>query len=144
MKEAEIIDILRQICEGFKILYQNKIIHRDVKPSNVLVSNGKYKIADFGFARFVNDLDEESDNTKLGSPIYTSPQILDRKKYSSKCDVWSLGILMYQLSYYKVPFDVHTTQELRKIVPKRVIVLPNEPKRSESFKGLINKMLKIE
>ena len=53
-------------------------MHRDLKPENILVKNGVYKLADFGFGRLVDNLDEISLKTMLGSPIYSSPQILER------------------------------------------------------------------
>jgi serine/threonine protein kinase len=75
-----------------------------------LVKNGIYKIADFGFGRLVDNLDDETVKTILGSPVYSSPQILQFKPYSSKCDIWSLGILLFQMLYFKTPFDVKSTQ----------------------------------
>lgn len=135
--------ILRQICDGYKVLYQNKIIHRDIKPENILTDKKVYKIADFGFGRIVDDPDEISKKTMLGSPIYTAPQILKREGYSAKCDIWSLGILLFQLLYYRVPFDIKTIEELRAIIPKRKIVIPSDPKRSNSIRQLLENMLQI-
>ena len=52
------IDILQQICNGFKVVHKNNVIHRDIKPANFLIHKGVIKISDFGFARTVNDVDE--------------------------------------------------------------------------------------
>ena len=56
---------------------------------------GVVKIADFGFARVVTSIDEAQDLTLLGSPLYMAPQILAKQNFSSKCDVWSLGVTIY-------------------------------------------------
>ena len=85
-----------------------------------------------------------SKKTWLGSPIYTSPEILKERPYSAKCDVWSLGIMLYQMLYYKYPFKVETLKELREIIPNRKVVIPKEPVRSEKVKGLLESMLEIE
>ena len=143
IQEGEIVRILKQICKGYKVLYQNKIIHRDIKPENILLSKGVYKIADFGFGRFVNDPEEISMKTMLGSPIYASPQILKKEPYSAKCDIWSLGILLYQLLYFKYPFDIKTVQELRAIVPLVKITIPPSPHRSIQMTALLASMLEI-
>ncbi len=95
LSEAEVRDILTQICNGFEVVHKNNIIHRDIKPANFLIHNGIVKISDFGFARFVDDLDEPIFLTFLGSPLYMAPQILGKEKFSSKCDIWSLGVTIF-------------------------------------------------
>lgn len=87
-------------------LYKRSIIHRDLKPENILIHNGKAKIADFGFAKVIdfNKRDEAAVNTSVGTPYYMAPQIISGQEYSIKCDVWSLGIMLFQLIYGMVPF----------------------------------------
>ena len=72
----------------------NGIIHRDIKPENILLSNGKLKIADFGFAKVVLS-SSQLNKTNVGTPVYMSLQILKNQKYTSKCDIWALGIVAY-------------------------------------------------
>ena len=69
---------MRQICNGFKEVHKQNIIHRDIKPANFLIHKNVIKIADFGFARAVTNLNEAQDLTLLGSPLYMAPQILAR------------------------------------------------------------------
>jgi serine/threonine protein kinase len=57
----------------------------------------------------VANLDEISQKTNAGSPAYASPQIRDNKGYSSKCDIWSLGVLLFELMYFKLPFTIKTS-----------------------------------
>ena len=80
---------------GFKYLYNHEIIHRDLKPANILIQNGRCKISDFGFAKNL----EFGENTILrsivGTPLYMSPQILNKQSYTNKSDLWSVGLIFY-------------------------------------------------
>lgn len=79
---------------GAKYLHSNGVIHRDLKPANILMKNGVCKISDFGFAK---SLEYENAVMKsiVGTPLYMSPQILKRCKYTSKSDLWSIGLIYY-------------------------------------------------
>ena len=96
LSEADSIGCIKQICMGFTELVKKGVIHRDLKPENILISENKLKIADFGFAKDI--LTQKQLMTSIvGSPIYMAPQILMAEKYTSKCDVWSLGIIFFQV-----------------------------------------------
>jgi serine/threonine protein kinase len=71
-----------------------KIIHRDLKPANILIHHGVYKICDFGFAKYVDNVADILKSC-VGSPLYMAPQILEKQRYSYKCDVWSFGIIYF-------------------------------------------------
>ena len=72
------------------------VIHRDLKPDNLFIRENQVKIGDFGFAKDI--LTQKQLMTSIvGSPIYMAPQILTAEKYTSKCDVWSLGIIFFQV-----------------------------------------------
>ena len=92
--EQEVILTMRQIVKGYHSLAKNNTIHRDLKPANILINNGLFKICDFGFSKVIKD-PSMANKTCVGSPIYMAPQILDKKDYSAKCDIWSLGIIFY-------------------------------------------------
>lgn len=89
----------------------NKIIHRDIKPANILIKQGVFKIADFGFARQV-DNNNDLMMSIAGTPFYMAPQVLLHEPYSSKCDVWSLGMIAYELLFGKLPFTANNIIEL--------------------------------
>ena len=90
-----------QIKNGLEYLYNNKIIHRDLKPQNILVTRDEIlKISDFGFAKFHT---ESMSQTICGSPLYMAPEILTYKKYTDTADLWSVGVIMYELFFKKTP-----------------------------------------
>lgn len=82
------------------------IIHRDLKPANILVnSKGEFKLADFGFAKFVDHFDSKLLHSIVGTPLYMAPQILKKTKYTTKCDIWSIGFIYYELVTSKLPWN---------------------------------------
>ncbi|CAD8202405.1 unnamed protein product [Paramecium pentaurelia] len=106
----EVINILKQITNGYKFLYDNNIIHRDIKPQNILYLNGVYKIADFGLARVYQ---ENDDLTKAGTLKYASPQqILGQQKFTNSADIFSLGIVCYELIFGCLPYKISNYQQL--------------------------------
>lgn len=84
-------------------LVKNKIVHRDLKPANILISKGVFKIADFGLSKYIQD-EYQMLKTRVGTPFYMAPQILKNERYTSKCDIWSLGIIFYQLVFGRLPW----------------------------------------
>jgi serine/threonine protein kinase len=103
LKEKYAKGYMFQLKDGLEYLIQHNIIHRDLKPQNILLDdNYSIKITDFGFARKFQT--NHMISTICGSPMYMAPEILDKKKYSIKSDLWSVGIILYQMLYGKVPF----------------------------------------
>lgn len=69
-----------------------------------MIHNNKIKIADFGFARTIEEMDNPVNLTALGTPMYLPIQILNQQKYSSKCDVFSTGVMLYEMLTGRHPF----------------------------------------
>lgn len=146
LAESEALTFFRHIVNGFKTLNALKIIHRDIKPPNILLHNGNAKIADFGFARFTDDINEKAFMTEgIGTPLYMAPEIYNKSSYNAKCDIWSLGILFYELLYGKTPWMGKSSYDLFvNNIYKRNLEFPVIPKRSDKVKILLQKMLIID
>lgn len=80
-------------------------MHRDIKPQNILVSGKTIKIADFGFA--VRSEQPTKERYTIGSPLYMSPEALNHREYSTKNDIWALGVTMYEILEGRVPWSAH-------------------------------------
>ncbi|KAG9455443.1 hypothetical protein H6P81_008347 [Aristolochia fimbriata] len=98
---------MRQLAKGLQVLRENHLIHRDLKPQNLLLSsmheNPVLKIGDFGFARYLTP--QGLADTLCGSPLYMAPEIIQNQKYDAKADLWSVGAILFQLVTGKPPFD---------------------------------------
>lgn len=113
--------LFKQLFNGLKYLYNNHILHRDLKPDNILLHNSHskviLKIADFNFAKSKIDLN----HTTCGTPLYMAPEIIFTNNYTDKCDLWSCGIILYECVYNKHPFDpVHTIDQLLKKIKRPI------------------------
>ena len=144
--ESEILDYFTQICLALKHIHEKKIIHRDLKSGNIfLMKSGLVKLGDFGIAKgFKNTMDKAQ--TMVGTPYYLSPEILENKPYDEKIDIWSLGVLLYEMMTFKMPFNASSlpmlsvkimrgnytpppsvyTKDLREIVSKCLMVNPSK------------------
>ncbi len=103
--EDQIRQILGQVLEGLRCLHQRKIIHRDIKASNLLIKDGIVKIADFGVSLQNESTISESKFSKIGSPFWMSPEILSQSLYTEKTDVWALGITAIELAEGQPPYS---------------------------------------
>lgn len=104
----EAISIAIQVARGIEAAHNNNIVHRDIKPQNIMISNeGKVKVTDFGIARAATSNTIHSD--VMGSVHYTSPEQARNGFVDGKSDIYSLGIVMYEMVTGRVPFDGDTT-----------------------------------
>jgi len=144
LKEKYCKKYAKQLADGLRYLIDNNIIHRDLKPQNILVTNElDIKITDFGFARkFDNGV---LFNTLCGSPMYMAPEIINKQDYSIKSDLWSVGIIIYQMFYGKVPFDVSNFVQLIKKINNEQIHFPSDKIEISSLAiNLIKSLLTVD
>jgi NIMA (never in mitosis gene a)-related kinase len=153
-KESDILDYFTQICLALKHIHEKKIIHRDLKSGNVfLMKSGLVKLGDFGIAKTFKSTMEKA-KTMVGTPYYLSPEIIQGKPYDNKSDIWSLGVLLYEMMTFKMPFEANTlpmlsmkimrgnytppssmyTKDLREIVSKCLMV---DPSRRPSIREIL-------
>ena len=103
----EIWDILDQLNNTFKIMDENKLAHRDMKLSNILIKhekNGKniFKIADYGMSKKLINISKFRSN--VGTLSFKAPEIIEKGEHNLKCDLWSLGVIIYKLCFKKYPY----------------------------------------
>lgn len=145
--ESDIKKFLKDILSGYSVLVANNIIHRDLKPKNILIVQGTYKISDFGFSRFVGDCQEiQLLTTKVGSPYYMAPEVCENGVYSNQCDIWSIGIMLYELAFRKTPWAGKNVIDLFENIKNKPLEFPKFEKGewSEDFIDLIKEMLEID
>ena len=110
---SETIDIMLQLTSAVACAHDSYIIHRDIKPQNILImDDGKVKITDFGIAQAMNSQEMTQTNSVMGSVHYIAPEQANGSGTTVKSDIYSLGILMYELLIGKVPFKGENAVEI--------------------------------
>ena len=125
---------------AIKHVHDRKILHRDLKSQNVFLTRSNWvKLGDFGIAKVLEHT-KAAAKTVVGTPYYLSPEIIENKPYSFPSDVWSLGVLLYEMAALKPPFDANSLHDLaKKILAGRFPALPSA--FSDQFKRLVNTLL---
>ena len=102
---SEIVDLSKQICRGLRYAHSFNIIHRDIKPQNVLIDKtGVARLSDFGIAKIFSGTNITMTGSAVGTPEYMSPEQAQGKKLDAQTDIYSLGIVMYEMLAKKPPF----------------------------------------
>uniref|UniRef100_A0A673A0Q7 non-specific serine/threonine protein kinase n=1 Tax=Sphaeramia orbicularis TaxID=375764 RepID=A0A673A0Q7_9TELE len=140
LSEDTIRIFVQQIAQAMKVLQSRGILHRDLKPQNILLchperrrsspTNICIKIADFGFARHLQTNTMAA--TLCGSPMYMAPEVIMSQNYDARADLWSIGTIIYQCLTGKAPFHASTPQELRFFYESNRTLLPSIPKETSS------------
>lgn len=166
LHRAFVISYLQQLASALKFLRSKNLVHRDIKPQNLLLATplvgyhdsktfhelgfvGIYnlpilKIADFGFARFLPNTSLAE--TLCGSPLYMAPEILNYQKYNAKADLWSVGTVVYEMACGKPPFKASNHLELFKKIKKAndTIVFPAQCEVEPALRDLICSLLTFD
>eukprot|EP01044_Picomonas_judraskeda_P009936 COSAG03_NODE_1247_length_4481_cov_10.407255_4_plen_332_part_00 len=127
LPEATVLDWFVQICLALQHCHQQHILHRDIKAQNIFTKcDGRIiKLGDFGISKVLEATCEMA-KTRVGTPYYLSPEICLGKRYDHKSDVWSLGVLLYELTTLRYPFTGKSMGELtRKITRGKFAPLPS-------------------
>ena len=136
---AEVIDIMLQVTSGLSVAHDSYIIHRDIKPQNIMIlENGIVKITDFGIAVAMNSTQLTQTNSVMGSVHYLPPEQASGKGATLQSDIYSLGILMFELLTGKLPFKGENAVEialkhLKEPMPSLRKELPDVPQSIENI-----------
>ena len=136
--------ILKDIIIGFKELINKKVIHRDLKPENILINDNIFKLGDFGFSKHVDNFKNQMLKTLVGTPLYMSPQILKHENYSTKCDIWSLGLIYYEMLFGKTPWPARSQYELVKNITDIPLKFPYNIQITETSKNFLKQCLEVD
>lgn len=142
LPEAQALDIAIQMAEGLNAAHQAGLVHRDVKPGNVLFANSTAKVMDFGLAVF-EQLSAGASGTVWGSPINMAPERLEGLAEDFRSDIYSLGTVLYQMLTGKPVFDAPTPQQvaLKRLSTAAPSVLTFAPRTSNATAFIVKKML---
>ena len=138
--EYKAFEYFIQVVNAVYYLHNNNIIHRDIKPENILIGDdNKIKLCDFGWAK---ELTLENRSTFCGTVEYMAPEIVGSENYDYGVDIWSLGILLYELLYGHSPFRADNTKNIILNIKSHELTYEDKNKNvSHSCKDLIKKLL---
>ena len=141
--EERAIKVFLDILEGFKVLVDHSYIHRDVKPENILIKDGTYKVADYGFSKKVS-IDHEKIKQICGTPLYMAPQLLYSKEYTSKCDIWSLGLMFYEMIFGYSPWSTRHIDVYKRAIVNKPVAFPYNCQIGQNVKDFIERCLQLQ
>ena len=139
---TEVIDIMTQLTDGISHAHESYIIHRDIKPQNIMIEDdGRIKITDFGIAMALNATQLTQTNSVMGSVHYLPPEQASGKSATVKSDIYSMGILMYELLTGNVPFKGDNAVEiaLKHMKDKIPSIRKQDPSIPQSVENIIIK-----
>jgi serine/threonine protein kinase len=150
--ERELKVILTQLNLVFALMNKENVIHRDLKLKNILVKYDNKipeigfiaKLSDFGFSKV---MDEDITMTKLGTPATMAPEILRGKPYNKKADLWSIGVISYQLIFKAIPFKASTERDLLNVILQSKGLKYSKQKvdsLSKALYHLLDQLLQVE
>ena len=145
LTELEVQCYMFQIIQGLKYMHYRRIIHRDLKPENIFLDDkSDLKIGDFGYAVKLSSKDEKRKSI-LGTIFYCAPEVIDRKNYdgySFKADIWSLGVIMYNLLTGILPF-FDTNDNIYSKIINGSFSFPDDIEIEKAAKDLIKQILEV-
>lgn len=147
--EPVVKNFLQQLASALKALHEHQVSHFDLKPQNILMSKKNIfhsdgllilKLADFGFAKVLTE-DDNTVSDLRGTPLYMAPEVVMKSEYDASADLWSVGIILYEILYGKTPFHSSSVSELLSRLQKDSIRVPTSVAVSSDCHDLLVRLL---